>query len=240
MNPKVVKFILGVCILSLMFSAPTRAQVCVATVTGTLTDPRGAAIHGGKVTAKNLGTGVSTSTTTNATGAFSMANLNPAEYEISASAAGFSTAQTKVTLAVGAKQEVNLALKVGQVTQIVEVTGAAPTVETSNSTLSAQVESTTIRELPLNGRDWASLATLQPGVAGVRTHELITQVGAVGRGLGSQISIDGNRPTQNTYRLNGLIINDYSNAGPGNVLCGNLAADAIPQFSLITTNYSAH
>jgi hypothetical protein len=222
-----------------MFSAPTRAQVVGATVSGTITDPRGDAIPNAKVSAKNLATGVSTSTTTNATGAFSIANVNPAEYEISASAAGFSTAQTKVTLTVGAKQEVNLALKVGQVTQIVEVTGAAPTVETTNSTLSAQVESTTIRELPLNGRDWASLATLQPGVASVRTQELVTQVGAIGRGIGSQMSIDGNRPTQNTYRLNGLIVNDYSNAGPGNVLGANLGVDAIQEFSVITSNYSA-
>src|SRR5258708_8493113 len=162
MNPKVVKFILGVCILSLLVSGATRGQVVGATVSGTITEPRGDAIPGAKVTAKNLGTGVSTSTTTNATGAFSMANLNPAEYEISASAAGFSTAQTKVTLAVGAKQEVNLALKVGQGTHILEGTGAAPTVETSNSSLSAQVASTTIRELPLNVRDWSSPAPLQP------------------------------------------------------------------------------
>src|SRR5258707_3721455 len=239
MNPKVVKFVLGLCILSLIFSAPTRAQVVGATVSGTITDPRGDAIPGAKVSAKNLGTGVSSSTTTNATGAFSIANLNPSEYEISASAAGFSTAQTKVTLAVGAKEEVTLALKVGQVTQIVEVTGAAPSVKTTNSTLSAEVDSTTVRELPLNGRDWASLATLQPGVAGVRTQEVITQVGAVGRGLGSQMSIDGNRPTQNSYRLNGLFINDYSNAGPGNVLGGNLGVDAIQEFSVITSNYSA-
>lgn len=239
MNPKVVKFVLGLCILCLAFSAPTRAQVVGATVSGTITDPRGDAIPGAKVSAKNLGTGVSNTTTTNATGAFSIANLNPAEYEISASAAGFSTAQTKVTLTVGAKQEVNLALKVGQVTQIVEVTGAAPTVETTNSTLSAEVDSTTVRELPLNGRDWASLATLQPGVASVRTQELITQVGAVGRGLGSQMSIDGNRPTQNSYRLNGLFVNDYSNAGPGNVLGANLGVDAIQEFSVITSNYSA-
>jgi hypothetical protein len=222
-----------------MISAPLRAQVVGATVSGTITDPRGDAIPGAKVSAKNLGTGVSTSTTTNGTGAFSIANLNPAEYELSASAAGFSTAQTKVTLTVGAKQEVNLALKVGQVTQIVEVTGAALAVETTNSTLSAEVDSTTIRELPLNGRDWASLATLQPGVASVRTQEVITQVGAVGRGLGAQMSIDGNRPTQNTYRLNGLIVNDYSNAGPGNVLGANLGVDAIQEFSVITSNYSA-
>jgi Carboxypeptidase regulatory-like domain/TonB dependent receptor len=239
MNPKVVKFVLGLCVLSLMFSAPAGAQVVGATVSGSITDPRGDAIPSAKVSAKNLGTGVTTTTTTNATGAFSIANLNPAEYEISASAAGFSTAQTKVTLAVGAKQEVNLALKVGQVTQIVEVTGAAPTVETTNSTLSEQVDSTTVRELPLNGRDWASLAQLQPGVAQVRTQEVITQVGAVGRGLGTQESIDGNRPTQNSYRLNGIFVNDYSNAGPGNVLGANLGVDAIQEFSVITSNYSA-
>jgi hypothetical protein len=239
MNRNITKWLLLGSILVLLFSAPVRAQVVGATVSGTITDPHGDAIPNAKVSAKNLATGVSTSTTTNATGAFSIANLNPAEYEISSSATGFSTAQTKVTLTVGAKQEVNLQLKVGQVTQIVEVTGAAPTVETTNSTLSAEVDSTTVRELPLNGRDWASLATLQPGVASVRTQELITQVGAVGRGLGSQMSIDGNRPTQNSYRLNGLFINDYSNAGPGNVLGGNLGVDAIQEFSVITSNYSA-
>ncbi len=239
MNRKATMWLVLGLILVLLLSTPTRAQVVGATVSGSITDPRGDAIPNAKVSAKNLATGVSTTTTTNATGAFSIANLNPGDYEISSNAAGFSTAVTKITLTVGAKQEVNLALKVGQDTQIVEVTGEAPTVETTNSTISAEVDSTTVRELPLNGRDWASLATLQPGVASVRTQELITQVGAVGRGLGSQMSIDGNRPTQNTYRLNGLIVNDYSNAGPGNVLGANLGVDAIQEFSVITSNYSA-
>ena len=226
-------------ILVLSLPTPTRAQVVGATVLGTITDPRGDAIPNAKVSAKNVATGVSTSTTTNTTGAFSIANLNPGDYELSATATGFSTAVTKLTLIVGAKQEVDLALKVGQVTQVVEVTGAALAVDTTSSTLTAEVNSTTVEELPLNGRDWASLATLQPGVASVRTQELITQIGAVGRGLGSQISIDGNRPTQNTYRLNGLIVNDYSNAGPGNVLGANLGVDAIQEFTVITSNYSA-
>lgn len=226
-------------ILVLLLSAPARPQVVGATVSGTITDPRGDPIPNAKVSAKNLGTSVSTSTISNSAGEFNIANLNPADYEISASAPGFSTAVTKVTLTVGEKQQVNLALKVGQVTQIVEVTGAAPAVDTTSSTLTAEVNSTTVEELPLNGRDWASLATLQPGVAQVRTQEVITQVGAVGRGLGTQMSIDGNRPTQNSYRLNGLFINDYSNAGPGNVLGGNLGVDAIQEFTVITSNYSA-
>lgn len=239
MNRKSIRWFLVGSILALLLSLPTRAQVVGATLSGTITDPHGDAIPNAKVTAKNVATGVSTSTTTNTYGAFSIANLNPAEYEVSASAAGFSTARTKVTLTVGAKQEVNFALKIGEVTQVVEISGAAPAVETTNSTLTAEVDSTTVRELPLNGRDWASLAQLQPGVASVRTQELITQVGAVGRGLGTQISIDGNRPTQNSYRLNGIFINDYSNAGPGNVLGANLGVDAIQEFSVITSNYSA-
>jgi carboxypeptidase family protein/TonB-dependent receptor-like protein len=239
MNPKVAKVPVLSLVLGLLFSVPLRAQVVGATLSGTITDPGGGAIPNAKVSAKNLATDLSTSTTTNATGAYSIANLNPADYEVSSSAPGFSTAVTKVTLTVGAKQEVNLALKVGQVTQVVEITGAAPSVETTNSTLSAEVNSTTVNELPLNGRDWASLAALQPGVAGVRTQEVITQVGAIGRGLGSQLSIDGNRPTQNSYRLNGIFINDYSNAGPGNVLGANLGVDAIQEFSVITSNYSA-
>jgi len=93
--------------------------------------------------------------------------------------------------------------------------------------------------LPLNGRDWGSLATLQPGVVSVRTQEAVTQVGSHARGLGMQLSIGGNRPTQNTYRLNGVVINDYSNAGPGSVLGQNLGVDAIQEFSVLTSNYSA-
>jgi hypothetical protein len=239
MNRKATISLLVGSILALLLSLPTRAQVVGATISGTITDARGDSVPNAKVTAKDLATGVSTSTTTNTYGAYSIPNLNPAEYEISASATGFSTARTKATLTVGAKQEVNFSLKVGQVTEVVEVSGAAPAVDTTNSTLTAEVDSTTVRELPLNGRDWASLAQLQPGVAGVRTQELITQVGAVGRGLGTQISIDGNRPTQNSYRLNGIFINDYSNAGPGNVLGANLGVDAIQEFSVITSNYSA-
>jgi len=239
MNRKATTWLLLGFILVLLLPTPTRAQVVGATVLGTITDPRGDAIPNAKVSAKNVATGVSNSTTTNTTGAFSIANLNPGDYELSATATGFSTAVTKVTLTVGAKQEVDLALKVGQVTQVVEVTGAALAVDTTSSTLTAEVNSTTVEELPLNGRDWASLATLQPGVASVRTQEQITQVGAVGRGLGTQMSIDGNRPTQNSYRLNGLFINDYSNAGPGNVLGGNLGVDAIQEFTVITSNYSA-
>ncbi len=202
------------------------------------TDAQGAAVPNAKVSASNNATNVSTSTTANSVGAYTIPNLIPGDYEASAEAPGFSKTVSKVTLTVGGKQEMNFAMTVGQVTQTVEVTGAAPQVELASSTISGVVESTQIVELPLNGRDWAALAQLQPGVAQVRTQEVVTQPGGDLRGLGTQMTVDGNRPTQNVYRLNGIIINDYSNAGPGNVLGANMGVDAIQEFSVLTTNYS--
>ena len=227
------------CAVGLLCSAPLHAQVAGATLTGTITDAQGGAVPNAKVSAKNGATGVTSETTTNATGFYNLVNLLPAEYTVSVSAMGFNTTTTKLTLTVGAQQELSLSMKVGEMSQLVEVTGAAPVIETENATLSGNVQSAQIVELPLNGRDWAQLATLEPGVVQVRPHEQVTQPGGNLRGLGNQMTIDGNRPTQNVYRLNGVIVNDYSNAGPGNVLGASVGVDAIQEFSVLTANYSA-
>ncbi len=232
----VFAFLLAFCFA---FSQPLHAQVAGATLTGTITDAQGGAVVGAKVSARNGATGVVSETTTNASGAYNIVNLIPADYEVSISSPGFSTAVSKVTLTVGAKQELSLSLKVGEISQTVEITGAAPIIETTNATLAGNIQSQQIVELPLNGRDWASLATLEPGVISVRPHEQVTQPGGNLRGLGNQMTIDGNRPTQNVYRLNGVIVNDYSNAGPGNVLGASVGVDAIQEFSVLTANYSA-
>jgi len=221
----VVAWILLFC---LAVSHPIRAQVSGATLTGAITDAQGGAVAGAKISVKNLGTGIVSETTSNDAGAYNVPNLIPADYEVSVSAAGFSTTASKVTLTVGAKQEMNIKLTVGQVTQTVEVTGAAVQIDLASSTISGDVNGSQVRELPLNGRDWASLATLQPGVMDNREHQDVTQAGgAGGRGLGDQLSISGGRPSQNSYRLDGVIVNDYSNQGPGSVLGANLGVDAI-------------
>jgi hypothetical protein len=241
MKGKLGQLLAGVCVLCLsaLISLPLRAQVAGATLTGTVTDTQGGAIPNAKVSARNTATGVSTDTTTNAAGLFNIVNLVPGDYDVNVSAPGFSTVVTKVTLTVGATQALNPSLQVGQVTQEVQVTGVAPIVETTNATLSGEVVGQQIIELPLNGRDWAQLATLQPGVAQVRPHEAVDAPGGETRGLGMQMTVDGNRPQQNAYRLNGIIVNDYSNAGPGNVLGANMGVDAIQEFSVLTSNYSA-
>jgi Carboxypeptidase regulatory-like domain/TonB-dependent Receptor Plug Domain len=233
----VVGFVL---FLSALISLPLQAQVAGATLSGTITDAQGGAVPNAKVSAKNLATAVVSESTTNGAGLYTIPNLNPGDYEVTVSSAGFSTTATKLSLTVGAKQELNLSLMVGQVLQTVEVTGAAPQVELESSTIAGNVNSNTVRELPLNGRDWASLATLEPSVVEARTHLDVTHVGGGGgRGFGDQLSVSGGRPTQNSYRLDGILVNDYSNAGPGSVLGKNLGVDAIQEFTVLTSNYSA-
>ena len=239
MNPKVIKIILGALILGFVISAPLKAQVSGATVTGTVTDPSGGVIASAQIAAKNVATSVVSSTTTNSDGFYNLPNLLPGEYQVTVTAPGFTTKVVSITLTVGAKRSLDVGMVVGQSKQTVQVTEEAPTIQLATSTISGVVEGSEVRELPLNGRDWGSLATLQPGVVSVRTHEAVTQVGSHARGLGMQLSIGGNRPQQNTYRLNGIIINDYSNAGPGSVLGQNLGVDAIQEFSVLTSNYTA-
>jgi hypothetical protein len=227
--------------LSILGTGQAYAQVSGATLSGTVTDPSGATIPQAQVVTTNISTGVSRNVTTDSAGFFTAPNLLPGTYEVRITATGFSTqVRTGITLTVGAQQALPITMQVGQVSQTVEVTTEAPTVELSSSALSATVNSTTVRELPLNGRSWTDLATLQPGVDAIQTQVSFTAGADRGnRGFGSQVSISGARPQQNNYRLDGISINDYSNGAPGSVLGGNLGVDAIQEFSVLTSNYSA-
>src|ERR1700730_18413789 len=159
---------LALCFLLLVWiSHPLRAQVSGATLSGNITDAQGGAVVDAKVSVRNVATSVTTDTVTNGRGGYNALNLKAGDYEVSVSAPGFSTTKTKVTLTVGQKQELNLALTVGQVSQEIQVTGVAPQVDLESSTASGEVSEQTVRELPLNGRDWTTLATLEPGVASV-------------------------------------------------------------------------
>jgi Carboxypeptidase regulatory-like domain len=229
-------------VLTSAFVVPrTYAQLAGANLSGTVTDPSHSAIPNAKVSITNLATGVTRDVTTNADGLYSAPNLAPGNYQVTVTASGFSTlVRSGITLTVGAEQALDLTLQVGQVSQKIEVAAVAPTVETTSSTLSATVEQTTIVELPLNGRDWTQLATLEPGVIAIHAQASTSSTANRGnRGFGNQLTDSGHRPNENTYRVNGININDYSNGAPGSVLGVNLGVDAIQEFSVVTTNYSA-
>ena len=221
-----------------LFSGPIYAQVAGATLNGTVSDASGAGVPNANVSIKNTATGVERDVTTDSDGFYSAPNLLPGTYEVTISASGFSTAvQTGLTLTVGAVQALNIPLKIGHTTEKVEVVAIAPDVQLASSALSAEVDSTTERELPLNGRDWTQLATLQPGVTGVRVEAGASNRG--NRGYGTLLSISGHQPFENNYRLNGVSINDYSNGSPGSSLGVNLGVDAVQEFSVLTSNYTA-
>jgi hypothetical protein len=231
---------LAVC-LDLFLSPPADAQVSGATLSGLVTDPSSAGIPGASVSIKNVGTGEVREVPTNGDGFYSAPNLQPGRYEVTITAQGFNkVVQKGITLNVGAQQALNLGLKVGQVNQTVEVTAAPPEIQTSSSTIGSTVDATTVRELPLNGRDWTSLATLEPGVSKIADQAQATFNANKGnRGFGSQLSDGGHRANENTYRMNGITINDYSNGSPGGPSGLNLGVDGVQEFSVLTSDYTA-
>lgn len=229
----------GVClavalaVIGTLLNLQAYSQTVGGTILGTITDPSGAVIPGVQVSIKNVATGVVRTVTTNDTGFYSARNLLPGAYEVTASLPGFATAvQGDVNLTVGSERSVNIKMKVGEVAERVEVSGEAPALDLSSSILSHVVEGGAIRDLPLNGRDWTQLATLQPGVT-------TTAGGGAQTGTGGRISVSGGRPTENNYRLNGVSISDHANSGPGSALGVNLGVDAIREFSVLTSTFSA-
>src|SRR6516225_10682578 len=169
--------VLGAQAILFAASSVMRAQVAGGTILGTVSDPSGAAVPKVAVSIKNVATGVARDVTTDSAGFYTLPNVLPGQYDVTASAPGFSTlVRSGITMAVGQTVELNLTLQVGAVTQQVEVTGAAPLVQTATSAVSEQVAATTVRQLPLNGRDWAQLATLQPGISSVRNQSAVGTV----------------------------------------------------------------
>jgi hypothetical protein len=228
--------------LGLLYStAPLHAQVAGATVSGVISDPSGAGIPSAVVSIRNVTTGVVRNVQTDSDGYYTAPNLLPGGYEMTVTAKGFAAVvQRGITLSVGATQVLNLALRVGQMSEKVEVSTAALTVELATSTVSGNIDALTVRELPLNGRDWTTLATLQAGVDTVPVQQPNQGTAPKGnRGYGNQMTISGTRPQQNNYRLDGMSINDYSNGAPGSVAGLNLGVDAVAEFSVLTSNYSA-
>jgi len=217
------------------------AQVAGGTISGTVTDSSGRVINNVQIAITNVATGVTRDLATNDEGFYSAPNLLPGTYEAKFSAKGFNTeVHTGIELSVGASVGLDQPMRVGSVAETIQVQSEVPAIQTSTSDISAVVNATTVRELPLNGRSWTDLAQLQAGVSAIHTQpDFSAGTDRGNRGFGQQLTISGARPQQNNYRLDGVSLNDYANGAPGSVLGGSLGVDAIQEFSVITSNYEA-
>src|SRR4051812_1475658 len=225
------RVVVGLFVAALLLPATERAQFDTATVLGTIKDSSGAVVPGATVTLKNTATGITATAVTDSDGAYQFLNVRVGTYSVRAELQGFSAAEQKnFAVAVNARQRVDLTLPVGSVGETVEVTGAAKLLETDSSDRGQIIAKEQIVNLPLNGRNYADLALLSPGV----------RRSAISDTRDASSNVNGLRSAVNSFMLDGVDNNSYgtSNQGFSNQLV-QVSPDAVEQFKVQTNNFSA-
>jgi len=211
------------------------AQNIGGSIHRTITDSSHATVPGVTVIIRNVRTGATRELATDGAGTYRAPLLPPGEYEIRASLTGFQTVDRRgIELALGQDAIVDLTLTLGRVEQEVVVVASAPQVNLASGAVSGLVSEQEIRALPLNGRSFQQLALLQPGVQAA----LAAGNDVVG-GRTPKISINGARPEQNNFLLDGTDINNVYNKTPGSAAGVLLGVDAVLEFQVLTNAYSA-
>ena len=206
-----------------------------ATVLGTVKDPAGLVVQAGKVTLSNLANGVQQTTLTDVNGDYQFLNVRIGEYSLTAEKTGFKSATAeRFTVTVNARQRVDLKLEVGATSDKITVTGAAEVLETDSSERSEVIATHEIVSLPLNGRSYADLTLLVPGV---RKSQLEDQTLT---SRDASYNVNGQRSESNNFVLDGIDNNAYgtSNQGFSNQIV-QINPDAVAEFRVETNNFSA-
>jgi hypothetical protein len=222
-------------VVIMLAAGAARAQTVGGSIQGTVTDASGAATPGATVVVRNVGTGDTRELMTDEAGRYHAPLLPPGEYVIKASLKEFqSVERSGIRLTVGQDAVINLVLGTGKVQEEVTVRGDAPPLNLTSGSLSGLVGEREIRDLPLNGRSFQQLALLQPGVQAA----LAAGNDVVG-GRTPKISINGARPEQNNFLLDGTDINNVYNKTPGSAAGVLLGVEAVLEFQVLTNAYSA-
>lgn len=218
-------------------AAPAMAQFDSAAVLGTVRDERGGAVPAAVVTILNLATGARASATSGETGDYAFPTVRIGAYKVTAEKQGFALGVAdNVVVTVNARQRVDLALKVGQVSEVVNVTAEAPLLESDSSSKGQVVVARQMTELPVLGRTYSSLALLAPGV---RQSQSGNQGSIAFRREGSY-NVNGLRSVFNNFLLDGVDNNFYGTTNQG---FSNQAAqpspDSVAEFRMMVNAYSA-
>jgi outer membrane receptor protein involved in Fe transport len=204
--------------VSLLTSLPVLAQKITGDISGTVQDTTGAVVKDAKVTATNYATGETRSATTSDSGFYRILELPPGKYKVTAIAPGFKTSTRDAQVGLSLVTQSDFQLQPGQVSETIEVEGAAPLVETTEDRLSTLFEGKAVADLPNNGRDFNNLLD---GVPGVQR--------SPGGGFQS-LNIDGQRATSNNFAVDGIPNNDryYGESSLGQAAISGTAAALIP------------
>jgi len=226
---------IGVFVLLVAAVALGSAQVDTGSLVGTVKDASGAILAGITVTATNTDTGVATTVKSESTGDYVITPLNIGRYSVSVEATGFRKEVRKdIVLDVQQRIRLDFTLKVGSVTEIAEVSGAPPLLETESASLGDVVTSQTVELLPLNGRRYTDLAELTSGVSKVIEGPVNGGSSPTNGNAGGSFAVNGMRGDQNNFMLDGIDNNSNDN---GDVAILS-SVDAIAEFKIQTSNYS--
>jgi Carboxypeptidase regulatory-like domain len=235
-----VKQILLLSLLLGLAVLPSHAQTS-ASISGTITDATGGFLPGASVTVRNLETGSLRLINADDSGRYVATALEVGPYEIRAEKTGFRPEiKTNITLVVGQHAEIDLTLIVGPVQEAVVVQEVSPTVSVTTQDISGLVGERQVKDLPLNGRSYDQLLTLNPGIVNY-TSQRAGGIGTSNSVVGSMFSSSGHRPQENLYLLNGVEFTSASeiNNTPGGVSGQLLGVDAVREFAVVKDTYGA-
>ena len=227
---------IGLLALALCMALAGWAQVTTGIISGTVTDSTGAVLPDTKLDIQNQETGISRSAVADSAGHYSVPSLGLGSYKVTAQREGFQgEVRSGIVLTVGREAVVNFQLSVGTVSQTVNVSGEAPLVQTSEATMSNLVNSTSIQELPLNGRDLSQLILLSPNV----TQAVDSKATFSYNGFGRRISIAGFQGEDNAYLLDGGWVDDFYHHIPSGPTGELLGVETVREFTVLTSGFGA-
>ena len=223
------------------YTVITWSQVVGGSITGTVKDDSGGAIPEADVTVKNRETGAERKAPTDEAGRYAVFSVPIGKYDLVAEKAGFAMGRrTEIELAVGQTVSVDLTLPVSEVQQAITIEEAPTPVTLSTQQISGLVNERQVKELPLNGRSYDQLVTLNPGIVNY-TSERSGGVGTSNSAVGNMFAISGRRPQENLFLLNGVEYTGASviNNTPGGASGQLLGVDAVREFNVVTDTYGA-
>ncbi|MBV8830346.1 MAG: carboxypeptidase regulatory-like domain-containing protein, partial [Acidobacteriaceae bacterium] len=231
-------FVIGLAILGLSI-CPLLAQVVGASLAGTVRDQTGGLLAGVEIKIRNLETGAERTLTTDDGGRYLAPSIAVGKYSVAAAKEGFaSQRRTGLELVVGQSSTVDFVLPVGQVRQVVTVEARTPAVELTTQQTGGVVNEKQVKELPLNGRSYDQLLTLNPAIVNY-TSQRSGGIGTSNSAVGNMFAVSGHRPQENLFLLNGIEYTGASliNNTPGGTSGQLLGVEAVREFNVVSDTY---